>query len=68
MTVDNGVRLLKSFFTGQASLVPRPRLEYMNTVEVGKVSVSHVGSAQIFGFPWLVAESEYCPWGHCVSV
>ena len=37
VTVDNGVRLLKSFFTGQASLVPRPLLEYMNTVEEGKV-------------------------------
>ena len=38
MTEDNGVRLLTSFITGQASLVPRPLLELMNIVEEGKVS------------------------------
>ena len=37
VTDDNGVRLLKSFITGQASLVPQPLLELMNTVEEGKV-------------------------------
>ena len=37
VTEDNGVCLLKSFITGQASLVPRPLLVLMNTVEEGKV-------------------------------
>jgi hypothetical protein len=37
VTEDNVARLLTSFFTGEADLIPQPLLELMNTVEDGKV-------------------------------
>ena len=37
VTEDNVVRLLESFVTGEADVVPEPLLQLMNTVEDGKV-------------------------------